>query len=240
MLFMDDILARKRFMLRRKEQLEQRLAEIPKGRLIKKRAKGQTYYYLERDGELQSLQDKPETRALYEEKQTAEKELKNLNRNITAIDRFLKQYIPMSPEETKRQVQGRPWEEVKGQQNSFNTDNRELVYLGVLYHSKSEMLIAIMLTSFGIEFKYEILLKEGYRKVYPDFVIRRPRDGRIMYWEHAGVTHKEEYIMKLYGRLDEYHAMGIDLWDNLILSFDGPDGSLNADQIEKIIRLYLL
>ena len=61
-----------------------------------------------------------------------------------------------------------------------------------------------------------------------------------MYWEHAGVTHKEEYIMKLYGRLDEYHAMGIDLWDNLILSFDGPDGSLNADQIEKIIRLYLL
>ena len=63
MLFMDDILARKRFMLRRKEQLEQRLAEIPKGRLIKKRAKGQTYYYLERDGELQSLQDKPETRA---------------------------------------------------------------------------------------------------------------------------------------------------------------------------------
>ena len=54
------------------------------------------------------------------------------------------------------------------------------------------------------------------------------------------MTHKEEYIMKLYGRLDEYHAMGIDLWDNLILSFDGPDGSLNADQIEKIIRLYLL
>ena len=240
MLFMDDILARKRFMLRRKEQLEQQLAGIPKGRLIKKRAKGETYYYLEQDGEIQSLQEKPQLRALYEEKKDAEKELKNLNSNIAAIERFLKQYIPMSPEETRRQVQGRPWEEVEGQQNSFATDTRELMYLGGLYKSKSEMLIAIMLTSFGIEFKYEISLKEGYREVYPDFVIKRPRDGRIMYWEHAGVTHKEEYIMKLHGRLDEYHAIGINLWDNLILSFDSPDGSLNADQIEKIIRLYLL
>ena len=73
MLFMDDILARKRFMLRRKEKLEQRLAEIPKGRLIKKRAKGDTYYYLEQGGKLQSLQQKPELRALYEERKDTEK-----------------------------------------------------------------------------------------------------------------------------------------------------------------------
>ena len=47
-------------------------------------------------------------------------------------------------------------------------------------------------------------------------------------------------MLDLHARLDDFHAEGINLWDNLILSFDRPDGSVDVDYIDKIIRLYLL
>jgi len=85
--------------------------------------------------------------------------------------------------------------------------------------SKSEMLIASILTSYNIEFKYEITIRHGYRKLYPDFVIKWPKDGEIFYWEHAGLTKREDYVLDLHARLD---------------------GSVDVDYIDKIIRLYLL
>ena len=82
MLFMDDILARKRFMLRRKEQLERRLAEIPKGRLKKKRARGETYFYLEEDGKLQSLQQKFHIKKSFMQMQEKVKSYRKLYHNL--------------------------------------------------------------------------------------------------------------------------------------------------------------
>lgn len=69
---------------------------------------------------------------------------------------------------------------------------------------------------------------------------KREKDGKIFYWEHAGLTKREDYVLDLHARLDDFHAEGINLWDNLILSFDRPDGSVDVDYIDKIIRLYLL
>lgn len=238
--FLGEMLAQQWYLERRKKELERRLCKMPEGKLVEKRARGHSFFYIANSGKLLSLRKNPGLKVLYEEKERLIKELKDLNRDLPVLTRLMQQYIPLPLEETLRQIQGKPWEEVEAQQNPFSSQDRELLYLGVYYKSKSEMLIAVMLTSFELEFKYEVAVREGMRKVYPDFAIRRPKDGKIFYWEHGGLTNKPEYICKLHERLDDYHEQDINLWDNLILSFDEPDGGLNMDYIEKIIQLYLL
>lgn len=238
--FKETVIAQLAYLKRRKSVIERRLEKMPDGHLMAKQVNGSMYFYARNSGKLLSLRKNPGLKVLYEEKERLIKELKDLNRDLPVLTRLMQQYIPLPLEETLRQIQGKPWEEVEAQQNPFSSQDRELLYLGVYYKSKSEMLIAVMLTSFELEFKYEVAVREGMRKVYPDFAIRRPKDGKIFYWEHAGLTNKPEYICKLHERLDDYHEQDINLWDNLILSFDEPDGGLNMDYIEKIIRLYLL
>ena len=65
-------------------------------------------------------------------------------------------------------------------------------------------------------------------------------DKKIFLWEHFGKIDDEEYVRKIFFKLQDYHNAGINLWDNLIITFDQADGSLNADYIDRIIKLYLL
>ena len=44
----------------------------------------------------------------------------------------------------------------------------------------------------------------------------------------------------MFKKLAAYHDAGYDIWNNLIISFDNKNGSLDIDSIEKIITLYLL
>ena len=101
-------------------------------------------------------------------------------------------------------------------------------------------MIAAMLTSYEIEFKYEVKLNLHGFNIYPDFYIKRPKDGKIFIWEHFGLVADETYLNKTFNKLNNYHRGGYDLWDNLIVSFDQEDGSLNIDTIDKIIHLFLL
>lgn len=55
--------------------------------------------------------------------------------------------------------------------------------------------------------------------IYPDLVIRSKRDGKIFVWEHFGLISNDEYRRKMYRRLEELHAAGFNLWDNLLISF---------------------
>ena len=44
----------------------------------------------------------------------------------------------------------------------------------------------------------------------------------------------------MYRRLEELHEAGFNLWDNLLISFDSVEGSIDVDFAEKIINLYLM
>lgn len=102
------------------------------------------------------------------------------------------------------------------------------------------MMIAVILTSYGIEFKCEASIKVNGRKIYPDFIVKRPRDGKVFIWEHFGMVTDDRYQKKAYRRLEEYHNCGIDLWEQLLISFDQVDGGISADDIDKMIRMFLL
>ena len=128
----------------------------------------------------------------------------------------------------------------EGEQNTYKKEERRHYYKGVYFRSKSEVLVAMVLDSNGLEYKYEVALHINGRTIYPDFVIRRKRDGKIFIWEHFGMIFSEEYRQRMYRKMVDFHEAGFNPWDNMLMSFDSEEGSIDVDFIERMIKLYLL
>lgn len=110
---------------------------------------------------------------------------------------------------------------------------------GVMVRSKSELFIADMLEYLGIPYQYEVELPYDDYHLCPDFMVIRPRDGKIIFWEHFGMTYDEEYLRKMDLKLNRYRNMGIRPWDNLMISYDRADGSLDAGVIRALVEGWL-
>ena len=106
--------------------------------------------------------------------------------------------------------------------------------------SKSEAIIAGLLESSGIPFRYEAELILGDQKYYPDFTLRRPKDGKIFHWEHFGLTVNLEYQIAMEQKLFCYRRYGITPWDRLLTSYDLENGSIDVQTIHSVIRAFLL
>lgn len=233
MWFKDSLVAQCAYLEREKKRICNQLRVLPKEKLVKKTAHGKDYYYFESNGKRVSLQGKPKILSEYIFRDNLRKELEAINQNIPILNRIIKKYRPLIQNDTT-------WSSIEAQQNSYHAENRVHVYRGVAYRSKSEMLIAMALTSHGVEFKYEAKMEVNGRYIYPDFIIKRPKDGKIFIWEHFGRMDLEDYRRKSFNKLEDYHYQGFDLWNNFIVSFDQGAGSINMDYIDKIIKLYLL
>ena len=101
-------------------------------------------------------------------------------------------------------------------------------------------MVAMVLDSHGLEFKYEVALRINGLTIYLDSVIKRKRDGKIFIWEHFGLIYLDKYRRNMYERLEELHQAGFNPWDNLLMSFDSEDGSIDVDFVERMVKLYLL
>ena len=233
MIFKEAIEAQLRFHIRIREQIREALDKMPEGNVIRRRSGGRIYYYISCNGKRISLNHDHETRQIYLFKEKLEQKLRAVEKDIPLLEKTAREYLPIYPDSDR-------WEEIKSEQNKYKWEERKHLYKGVYYRSKSEALIAMLLESYGIEFKYEAEIKVNGRTLYPDFVIRRKRDCKIILWEHFGMIHDEEYQQGMFRKLIAYHEAGYNIWDNLIVSFDSENGSIDIDSIEKMITLYLL
>lgn len=109
---------------------------------------------------------------------------------------------------------------------------------GEMVQSKSEVIIANMLFAAGIDYLYEepLPLKNGHI-AHPDFTIRK--GTKTIYWEHLGMLQKEKYRQDWDVKRKSYEEMDIFEGENLIISKDGLDGSLNSQEIDRLINTYL-
>jgi hypothetical protein len=114
---------------------------------------------------------------------------------------------------------------------------------GVTVRSKSELIIADLLYSKGIEFQYEQALvgKDG-RKRWPDFTIYDDTSGLNIYWEHLGMLNQETYRRNWEKKVRWYAENDILPGDQgggsagvLLTTEDGPDGSISSAAIEQMI-----
>ena len=110
---------------------------------------------------------------------------------------------------------------------------------GIAVRSKSEVVVADILDSLGISYSYEQpLVSRLNTKDFrlPDFTVSF--DGDVYYWEHLGMlnvpSYREAWERKRKWYEDNRYA------DRLIVSEDGPDGSIDAAGIERLARERIL
>ncbi|HWP59777.1 MAG TPA: hypothetical protein VNL14_17935 [Candidatus Acidoferrales bacterium] len=110
---------------------------------------------------------------------------------------------------------------------------------GVLVRSKSEVIVADVLTALGISYEYEKPLRSptnprDFR--IPDFTVSYMGDTWL--WEHLGMLSVPSYRAAWERKKRWYQEGG--LWDRVITSEDGEDGSIDATEIERIAKSRIL
>lgn len=126
------------------------------------------------------------------------------------------------------------------QKDFYEEDRTSVAGDGQLMRSRGEIIIAEKLRQYKIPFRYEASLGIPDLPYVPDFTIRRPKDGKIFYWEHFGDVTDEQYMTRNARKLERYEEYGIVPWDNLIISYDFENGGVNTPLIEGLIHAWLL
>jgi len=109
----------------------------------------------------------------------------------------------------------------------------------VLVRSKSEVIVANILTDLGISYDYEKRLPskdnpDDYR--LPDFTVSY--QGDTYYWEHLGMLSVPSYREQWERKREWYEVNGYA--EQLITSEDSPDGGIDSSDIEKTARQRIL
>ena len=118
--------------------------------------------------------------------------------------------------------------------NGFPTENGEMV------RSKSEKILADHFLHSGVLYVYECPLQLADGTVYPDFTILNLRTRKVYYWEHCGMMDSSEYLNPMLQKIFRYERSGIFIGNQLILSMETSSVPLNMQQVDLLIRTYLL
>lgn len=111
---------------------------------------------------------------------------------------------------------------------------------GHIVRSKTEVLIASVLHKYGIPFRYECQYMIGDVELFPDFMIKHPKTGKIILWEHFGAMDKERYRKRTLNKLNLYISHGIIPMIHLITTYETNDTPLDISTIEKIVEEFFL
>ena len=118
--------------------------------------------------------------------------------------------------------------------------------------SKSEVIIANCLNKYKKEIRYayenKLTLESTGRTIKPDFMIEHLGNGKIIYWEHLGMMTREDYREKWEKKKKGYIEDGFVVFTEatgdtdkiLILTEENPNGGIDSQYFEEIIRKYIL
>lgn len=113
--------------------------------------------------------------------------------------------------------------------------------------SKSEVIIADLLFSKGIDYKYEtpFIGSDGSRR-YPDFTFEDAELGLEIYWEHLGMMQQPDYRRRWEAKLAWYRAQGVlphteggGPNGTLIITQDDAQGGIQSNEIERLVAQVL-
>lgn len=111
---------------------------------------------------------------------------------------------------------------------------------GIYVRSKSEALIATLLYTHKIPFRYECALHLGELTFYPDFTIMHPITHKIYYWEHFGLMDDSQYCQKTFSKLEFYASHDILPSHQLITTFENKTNPLDSEYVNSLIEHYFL
>lgn len=107
---------------------------------------------------------------------------------------------------------------------------------GERMRSKSEVIIADMLTKNDIPYLYEkpLKLNDGSTMI-PDFTLLQMKTRQEIFWEHLGMMDDAIYSEHATEKIQKYLKNGIFPSDRLILTFESRKTRLDIESIEKMI-----
>jgi hypothetical protein len=201
---------------------KQGLEKLPEGRLHYRMMDGKVRYFtMNLTTKKEVYLKKKEQKKVYQLKyrRVLEEAIKTIEQNLKVQEIFLKKYKEYDPAACQSRL-GKAYQDApevlhkmggkrkkyESYQNPYRKE--ELIHessFGMVFRSKSEVLIAELLYKAGIPFYYEsrlVLYDEWGEKhfYYPDFTIALP-DGRVVYWEHFGRMDSSDYREKNYKKL---------------------------------------
>ncbi|MGE3342580.1 MAG: AAA family ATPase [Vicinamibacterales bacterium] len=115
---------------------------------------------------------------------------------------------------------------------------------GEAVRSKSEVVIADLLHSLSVDYRYEaeLTMEDGSRRL-PDFTIDDPASGLKVYWEHLGMLNVPRYREQWQEKLAWYRRNGIAPASEgggpngtLVITEDDPRGGIDSGGIERLAR----
>lgn len=133
------------------------------------------------------------------------------------------------------------WKSVKYQGKGFNGDTPEFYTAKKeRVRSKSELIIADLLSKEAIPYRYEYPLHlKGLGKVYPDFTVLNVKKRKEMYWEHFGMMDDPSYAEKALQKIAIYEQNGIFPGEDLILTYETRKSPMSQKMVMLMIQHYL-
>lgn len=239
--------------LKKHNQAKRELQWAPEGRLKTRNRENGMHYYQYVDGVNIRLDDKSDVLQGLLKKQVNKYVVDSAEKNVVLLRKLMAQFQPNDYSDTidnMSQSYKRAYDVIfkatpSATQNLylFRPDaHKHETISGIYVRSKSEVIIANTLTSYGIPFSYEerfpVLTSDG-KKIYPDFKIKCPDAFRII-WEHWGMLQNLDYCKNQMQKLHTYNNEGYVLGKNLIITADDNNGGCNAQLIDQIVRTMIL
>ena len=138
--------------------------------------------------------------------------------------------------------QKQPYRKTKKHEENqkMTTENNEIV------RSKSEVIIANLLKSNNVPYRYEFPLviereegSEDFCEFHPDFYCLNVRTRQEFAWEHFGKMDDEEYAKRAIEKLALYSANGYFPGKNLIITMESKNSQIQSHEISRVIKEYL-
>ena len=244
-----------------RKHIREELSSLPQGTLYSMRSRGRTLYYHRmpphgfrtKEKRVGITRDEEMIHQLARKRFLAE-EMKVTQNNLKVLQKAREEYVVFDPESCRHRLGG-PYADLPSEMFApvmsrgdlllkgpgFMTEG--LIHVtagGTAVRSKSELVIAGRLEHHDIEFVYEPELFLDGISFRPDFEIRRCRDGKLIYWEHAGMMTDPEYRQRHAEKMIIYEQNDIVPWSNLLVTYDDPQGGLDVKLVDGLIRGWLL
>lgn len=128
------------------------------------------------------------------------------------------------------------WAGVSYEQNPYKREDLiHNTFSGMKVRSKSEEIIANILFTNHIPFRYEAPLTLNGSTMYPDFTIKNPKNNSYTYWEHLGLMDKKEYKDHAMEKISTYCDHNIIPDVNLILTYETQKHPLDSSWVQQLV-----
>ena len=251
--------------MKEKENLEQtikqcvrQLRHLPRGKLVAQ-TKGNNIYYLKRlDGDTLYLPKGDPEIVQLKNRHLAEAVLKNANENLDVMNYTLQHFKTYDPNELaaafSKSYQGISVDiiqalgfaytlgfETAPQQWDKHPENLKYTTIGgAKRRSKSELIIDDIYKSLNIRQQYEkgLRFSDGH-EINPDFSAFSELIMMLKFHEHIGDVADPQKMGYNIWKFKHYVHDGIYPFDRLLYTFDKPDGSIDAEEIAMLIKMFM-